>query len=85
MAIEDVAQLQRALAMHDMDVPLRLRRYAPQPLERAGRVQARSQQRAHLHATGLVRWARPVPAPAGRALLDVALACTGATARMQAL
>lgn len=26
MAIEDAAQLQRALALHDMDVPLRLRR-----------------------------------------------------------
>ena len=59
MAIEDAAQLQHAMAMHDLEVPLRLRRYALNRWERAGRVQARSQRNGRIfHATGLVRWGR---------------------------
>lgn len=73
MAIEDAAQLQRALAMHDMDVPLRLRRYALNRWERAGRVQARSQRNGRIfHATGPVRWARDLSLRLlGGRLLDV--------------
>ena len=73
MAIEDAAQLQRALAMHDMDVPLRLRRYALNRWERAGRVQARSQRNGRIfHATGPVRWARDLSLRLlGERLLDV--------------
>ena len=59
MAIEDAAQLQRALAMHDLEVPLRLRRYALNRWERAARVQARSLRNGRIfHATGPVRWGR---------------------------
>lgn len=59
MAIEDAAQLQHALAMHDLDVPLRLRRYALNRWERNARVQARSQRNGRIfHATGPVRWGR---------------------------
>ena len=73
MAIEDAAQLQRALAMHDMDVPLRLRRYALNRWERAGRVQARSQRNGRIfHSTGPVRWARDLSLRLlGERLLDV--------------
>ncbi|NMM78559.1 FAD-dependent oxidoreductase [Acidovorax sp. SRB_14] len=59
MAIEDAAQLQHALAMHDLEVPLRLRRYALNRWERNARVQARSQRNGRIfHATGPVRWGR---------------------------
>lgn len=59
MAIEDAAELQRALAMHDLDVNLRLRRYALNRWQRNARVQARSQRNGRIfHATGLVRWGR---------------------------
>ena len=59
MAIEDAAQLQHAMAMHDLEVPLRLRRYALNRWERNARVQARSQRNGRtFHATGLVRWGR---------------------------
>ena len=59
MAIEDAAQLQHAMAMHDLEVPLRLRRYALNRWERNARVQARSQRNGRIfHATGLVRWGR---------------------------
>jgi salicylate hydroxylase len=40
MAIEDAAQLERALSMHDLEVPLRLRRYAVNRWQRNARVQA---------------------------------------------
>lgn len=57
MAIEDAAELQRALAMDDLDVELRLRRYALNRWERNARVQARSIRNGRIfHATGLVRW-----------------------------
>jgi salicylate hydroxylase len=59
MAIEDAAELQRALSMHDLDVGLRLRRYALNRWQRNARVQARSQRNGRIfHATGPVRWGR---------------------------
>ena len=59
MAIEDATQLERALSMHDLDVPLRLRRYAVNRWQRNARVQARSTRNGRIfHATGPVRWAR---------------------------
>lgn len=59
MAIEDAAQLERALSMHDLEVPLRLRRYAVNRWQRNARVQARSTRNGRIfHATGPVRWAR---------------------------
>ena len=59
MAIEDAAQLQQSLSMHDLDVQLRLRRYALNRWQRNARVQARSQRNGRIfHATGPVRWGR---------------------------
>ena len=59
MAIEDAAELQRALAMDDLEVELRLRRYAINRWERNARVQARAQRNGRIfHATGPVRWGR---------------------------
>jgi salicylate hydroxylase len=59
MAIEDATQLERALSMHDLEVPLRLRRYAVNRWQRNARVQARSTRNGRIfHATGPVRWAR---------------------------
>ena len=59
MAIEDAAELQRALSMHDLDMDLRLRRYALNRWQRNARVQARSQRNGRIfHATGPVRWGR---------------------------
>lgn len=59
MAIEDAAELQRALSMHDLDVALRLRRYALNRWQRNARVQARAERNGRIfHATGLVRWGR---------------------------
>lgn len=59
MAIEDAAELQRALAMDDLEVELRLRRYAINRWERNARVQARSIRNGNIfHATGPVRWGR---------------------------
>jgi salicylate hydroxylase len=73
MAIEDAAELQRALAMHDMDVPLRLRRYALNRWQRNARVQARSTRNGRIfHAMGPVRWARDLSLRLlGERLLDV--------------
>lgn len=59
MAIEDAAELQRALAMDDLDIELRLRRYALNRWARNARVQARSIRNGKIfHATGPVRWGR---------------------------
>ena len=59
MAIEDAAELQRALSMHDLDVALRLRRYAVNRWQRNARGQARSTRNGRIfHATGPVRWGR---------------------------
>jgi salicylate hydroxylase len=73
MAIEDAAELQRALSMHDLDVPLRLRRYALNRWERNARVQARSIRNGRIfHATGPVRWGRDLSLRLlGERLLDV--------------
>jgi salicylate hydroxylase len=73
MAIEDAAELQRALAMHDLDVPLRLTRYALNRWERNARVQARSIRNGRIfHATGPVRWGRDLSLHLlGERLLDV--------------
>jgi len=59
MAIEDAAELQRALAMDDLEVHLRLRRYALNRWQRAARVQARSRRNGRIfHASGPLRWGR---------------------------
>ncbi|MDD2546386.1 MAG: FAD-dependent monooxygenase [Burkholderiaceae bacterium] len=73
MAIEDAAQLQHALAMHDLEVPLRLRRYALNRWQRNARVQARAERNGRIfHATGPVRWARDLSLRwLGARLLDV--------------
>jgi salicylate hydroxylase len=73
MAIEDAAELQRALAMHDLDVPLRLRRYALNRWQRNARVQARSIRNGRIfHATGPVRWGRDAALRVlGERVLDV--------------
>ncbi|AOG24131.1 FAD-dependent monooxygenase [Acidovorax sp. RAC01] len=73
MAIEDAAELQRALSMHDLEVPLRLRRYALNRWERNARVQARSIRNGRIfHATGPVRWGRDLSLRLlGERLLDV--------------
>lgn len=73
MAIEDAAELQRALSMHDLDVPLRLRRYALNRWQRNARVQERSRRNGRIfHATGPVRWGRDMALRLlGARLLDV--------------
>jgi salicylate hydroxylase len=73
MAIEDAAELQRALDMHDLDVGLRLRRYALNRWQRNARVQARSTRNGRIfHATGPVRWGRDLSLRLlGERLLDV--------------
>jgi len=73
MAIEDAVELQNALSMHSLEVPLRLRRYALNRWQRNARVQARSQRNGRIfHATGLVRWGRDLSMRLlGERLLDV--------------
>ena len=73
MAIEDAAELQRALAMDDLEMELRLRRYALNRWERNARVQARSIRNGRIfHATGLVRWGRDLSMRMlGSKLMDV--------------
>ena len=59
MAIEDAAELQSALSMHDLDVNLRLRRYALNRWQRNAKVQERSLRNGRIfHSTGLVSWGR---------------------------
>ena len=59
MAIEDAAELQSALSMHDLDVSLRLRRYALNRWQRNAKVQERSLRNGRIfHATGPMRWGR---------------------------
>ena len=59
MAIEDAAELARALAMDAVDVPTRLKRYALARWQRCARVQARSIRNGQIfHSTGLVRFGR---------------------------
>ncbi len=73
MALEDAAQLQAALALEELELPLRLRRYALNRWQRAARVQARSQRNGRIfHATGLARWGRDLGLRLlGERLLDV--------------
>lgn len=73
MAIEDAAELQRALAMHDVEVSLRLRRYALNRWQRNARVQVRSARNGRIfHATGAMRWGRDaVLRTLGPRLLDM--------------
>ncbi len=73
MAIEDAAELERALAMDAIEVPLRLRRYALNRWERNARVQARSARNGDIfHGSGLLRMGRNAAMALGGArLLDV--------------
>ncbi len=73
MAIEDAFELQRSLAMHDLEVPLRLRRYALNRWQRVARVQARSRRNGRIfHATGPLRWGRDAAMRLlGAKLLDI--------------
>lgn len=62
MAIEDAAELARALApgaAGEIDVPAALRGYALRRWERCARVQARSRRNGRIfHATGAMQWGR---------------------------
>lgn len=59
MAIEDAAELGRALAMDAVDLPTRLQRYALARWQRCARVQARSARNGEIfHARGLMRLGR---------------------------
>ncbi|MFN3377606.1 MAG: FAD-dependent monooxygenase [Burkholderiaceae bacterium] len=73
MAIEDAAELERALAQRAIDMPLRLRRYALNRWQRNAQVQARSERNGRIfHATGPVRWGRDLSLRwLGARLLDV--------------
>ncbi|WP_182283979.1 FAD-dependent monooxygenase [Comamonas testosteroni] len=73
MAIEDAAELQGALSMHDLDVSLRLRRYALNRWQRNARVQERSLRNGRIfHATGPIRWGRDLSLRAlGGRIMDV--------------
>ncbi|MBS0390228.1 MAG: FAD-dependent monooxygenase [Proteobacteria bacterium] len=73
MAIEDAAELQRALAMHDLEVGLRLARYALNRWQRNARVQERSRANGRIfHATGPMRWGRDLAMRLlGERLLDL--------------
>ena len=73
MAIEDAAELARALAMDAVDVPTRLKRYALARWQRCARVQARSIRNGQIfHSTGLVRLGRDASIKLlGERILDV--------------
>lgn len=73
MAIEDAAELARALGMDAIEIPLRLRRYALNRWQRCARVQARAARNGQIfHAQGLVRWGRDLSMRLlGERLLDV--------------
>ena len=73
MAIEDAAELARALAMDAVDVPTRLKRYALARWQRCARVQARSIRNGSIfHSTGLVRFGRDASIKLlGERVLDV--------------
>lgn len=73
MAIEDAAELARALAMDAVDVPTRLKRYALARWQRCARVQARSIRNGQIfHSTGLVRFGRDASIRLlGERILDV--------------
>ncbi|QTD43956.1 FAD-dependent monooxygenase [Ottowia testudinis] len=73
MAIEDAAELARALAMDAVDVPTRLKRYALARWQRCARVQARSIRNGQIfHSTGVVRLGRDASIKLlGERILDV--------------
>ena len=73
MAIEDAAELARALAMDAVELPTRLARYALARWQRVARVQARSRRNGDIfHATGLLRLGRDASLRLlGERLLDV--------------
>ena len=73
MAIEDAAELGRALAMDAVDVHTRLARYAQARWQRVARVQARAIRNGRIfHATGLVRVGRDTSIRLlGERILDV--------------
>ena len=73
MAIEDAAELARALAMDAVDVPTRLKRYALARWQRCARVQARSIRNGSIfHSTGLARFGRDASIKLlGERMLDV--------------
>ena len=73
MAIEDAAELARALAMDAVDVPTRLKRYALARWQRCARVQARSIRNGQIfHSTGLMRLGRDASIKLlGERILDV--------------
>ena len=59
MAIEDAFELQAVLAMDELSLPLRLRRYALNRWQRNAQVQARSLRNGTIfHAAGALRWGR---------------------------
>ncbi|MDO5290447.1 MAG: FAD-dependent monooxygenase, partial [Pseudomonadota bacterium] len=59
MAVEDAAELARALSMDMVDVPTRLQRYALARWQRCASVQARAARNGRIfHSTGLVRMGR---------------------------
>ena len=75
MAIEDAAELARALAgatQRGADVPGALRGYAQRRWERCARVQGRAERNGRIfHATGLMRWGRDLAIRVmGERLLD---------------
>lgn len=73
MAIEDAAELSRALAMDVIDVPTRLKRYALARWQRCARVQERSIRNGLIfHSTGFLRFGRDASIRLlGARLLDV--------------
>lgn len=73
MAIEDAAELARALAMDAVDVPTRLKRYALARWQRCARVQARSIRNGQIfHSTGLMGLGRDASIKLlGERILDV--------------
>lgn len=59
MALEDAAELARALGMDMVDVPTRLQRYALARWQRCARVQARAARNGRIfHSSGLMRMGR---------------------------
>lgn len=73
MAIEDAAELARALTQPDLTVPQALRAYAAKRWQRNARVQARSIRNGEIfHAKGIVRMGRDLSLRLlGQRLLDV--------------
>ncbi|RUP24146.1 MAG: FAD-dependent oxidoreductase [Curvibacter sp.] len=73
MAIEDAHALALSLAMTEIDLPTRLRRYALNRWQRCARVQARAERNGRIfHSGGWLRWGRDLGMQLlGERLLDV--------------